>query len=388
MHIMVIPSWYSSSRNKIHGSFFKEQFKALANNNEKITVAYNEIWPITLIGKIHEKHGINFNVEDNLRTYRYKDYNYLPKTSLMFKIFNRRMDKLYQEIVKKEGKIDVIHAHSAFWGGIAAAFISKKYDIPLVITEHSSLKYAKYVKESYKEYIYEAYKNADYLIAVGNGLKKELMEYVNRPIEVINNMVDLKLFYIDENIEDKNSNGNEEFKFFSCAFLEEGKGMECLIKAFTAAFKDKKVTLRIGGDGSLKLSLKKLIEELGIDNQITLLGTLSREDVSKEMKRCNTFVLASEHETFGVVYIEALACGKPVIGADNGGAEDIIKEYNGIIAKKKNVEDLTKALRTIKNNYQMYDKYKISEKAIFSYSEKVLVEKLKGVYKKAYEGNN
>ena len=388
MHIMVIPSWYSSSRNKIHGSFFKEQFKALANNNEKVTVAYNEIWPITMFGKIHEKHGINFNIEDNLRTYRYKDYNYLPKTPLMFKSFNRRMDKLYQEIVKNEGKVDVIHAHSAFWGGIAATYISKKYNIPLVITEHSSLKYAKYAKESYKKYIYEAYENADCLIAVGNGLKKELQEYVNRPIEVIHNMVDLQLFNIDENIESKNSISNREFKFFSCGFLEEGKGMECLIKAFTKAFRDEKVSLRIGADGSLRLPLKKLIEELGMDNQIKLLGALSREEVSKEMRTCDAFALASEHETFGVVYIEALACGKPVIGADNGGAEDIIREDNGIIAKKKNVEDLTKALRKIKDNYQMYDKYEIREKTIFSYSEKVLVERLKGVYKKAYEGNN
>lgn len=388
MHIMVIPSWYSSLRNEIHGSFFKEQFKALANNNEKITVAYNEIWPITMIGKIHEKHGINFNIEDNLRTYRYKGYNYLPKSPLMFKIFNKRMDKLYQEIIKKEGKVDVIHAHSAFWGGIAAAFISKKYNIPLVITEHSSLKYAKYAKESYKKYIFEAYKKADCLIAVGNGLKKELQEYVDRPIEVIHNMVDLQLFYIDENTGDKNSKDKGEFKFFSCGFLEEGKGMECLIKSFAGAFKGEKVTLRIGADGSLKVSLKKLIEELNMDNQIKLLGALSRQEVSKEMSACDAFVLASEHETFGVVYIEALACGKPVIGTDNGGAEDIIREDNGIIAKKKSVEDLTRALIKVKENYKMYDKYSIREKTIFSYSEKVLVEKLKGVYKKAYEGNN
>ena len=388
MHIMVIPSWYSSSRNKIHGSFFKEQFKALANSNEKITVAYNEIWPITMIGKIHEKRGINFNIEDNLRTYRYKDYNYLPKNSLMFKSFNRRMDKLYQEIVRNEGKVDVIHAHSAFWGGIAASFISKKYKIPLVITEHSSLQYAKYTKESYKKYIFEAYENADSLIVVGNGLKKELQGYVNRHIEVIHNMVDLQLFYIDENIEDKNLKDNIEFKFFSCGFLEEGKGMECLIRAFTEAFKNEKVTLRIGADGSLKLPLKKLIESLGMDNQIKLLGALSREEVSAEMRRCDAFALPSEHETFGVVYIEALACGKPVIGADNGGAEDIIREDNGIIAKKKNVEDLIQALKSMKNNYGIYDKYKIREKAIFSYSEKVLVERLKGVYKKVYEGNN
>ena len=388
MHIMVIPSWYSSSANKIHGSFFKEQFKALANNDEKVTVAYNEIWPITMLEKIHEKRGINFSIEDNLRTYRYKDYNYFPKSPLMFKSFNKRMDKLYQEIIKKEGKVDIIHAHSAFWGGIAAAHLSKKYNIPLVLTEHSSLKHAKYTKESYKKYIFEAYENAACLIAVGNGLKKELQEYVDRPIEVIHNMVDLELFYIDEDTESKNSKSNEEFKFFSCAFLEEGKGMDCLIRSFTEAFKDEKVTLRIGGNGSLKLLLKKLIEKLCMDNQIKLLGALSREDVSKEMRRCDAFVLPSEHETFGVVYIEALACGKPVIGADNGGAEDIIEEYNGIIAKKKNVEELTKALIKIKEDYEMYDKCGIREKIVFSYSEKVLVEKLKGVYKKVYEGND
>ncbi len=387
MHIMVIPSWYSSSRNKVHGSFFKEQFKALAESNEKITVAYNEIWPITMLGKIREKRGISFNIEDNLRTYRYKDYNYLPKSQLMFKSFNKRMDKLYQEIVRNEGKIDVIHAHSAFWGGIAAAYLSKKYSIPLVITEHSSLKYAKYAKESYKKHIFDAYETADCLIAVGSGLKKELKEYVNKPVEVIHNMVDLNLFYVDKNdvqdVSDKNG-----FNFFSCAFLEEGKGMECLIKAFAKTFRGENVTLRIGGDGSMKLLLSELIKELNMKEQIQLLGALSREEVSKEMRKCDVFALPSEHETFGVVYIEALACGKPVIGADNGGAEDIIGEENGIIVKKKDVEDLAKALKRIKDNYMMYDKNKIREKTVFSYSEKLLVESLKGVYKKVYEGNN
>ncbi|OOM77698.1 glycosyltransferase [Clostridium sp. BL-8] len=387
MHIMVIPSWYSSPRNKVHGSFFKEQFKALSNSNEKITVAYNEIWPITRFGRIREKRGISFNIEDNLRTYRYKDYNYLPKNPLMFKSFNKRMDKLYQEIVKNEGKVDIIHAHSAFWGGIAAAYLSKKYNIPLVITEHSSLKYAKYAKESYKKYIFAAYEATDCLIAVGSGLKKELQEYVNKPVEVIHNMVDLSLFYMDENnVQDVPL--QKEFKFFSCAFLEEGKGMEFLIKAFAETFKGENTTLRIGGDGSVKSSLSELIEKLNMKEQIKLLGALSREEVSMEMRKCDVFALPSEHETFGVVYIEALACGKPVIGADNGGAEDIIREENGIIVKKKDVKDLAKALKRIKDNYKMYDKNQIREKTVCSYSEKVLVESLKGVYKKVYEGNN
>ncbi|SFC54122.1 glycosyltransferase [Clostridium uliginosum] len=385
MHIMVIPSWYSSPKNKVHGSFFKEQFKALQNSGEKITVAYNEIWPITLFGKINEKRKINFNVEDGLRTYRYKDYNYLPKNPLMFKSFNRRMDKLYKDIVKNEGKVDLIHAHSALWGGIAASYISKKYNIPLVITEHSSLKYAKYLKESYKKYIYKAYESADSLIAVGNGLKKELQGYVNKPIDVIYNMVDLSMFNIDNKTEEYKE--KQHFNFFSCAFLEEGKGMELLIKAFKEAFKNQDVTLRIGGDGSIKSSLEELIKELGINDQITILGALSRTQTANEMKNCDAFALPSEHETFGVVYIEALACGKPVIGAKNGGAEDIITEDNGLIIQKNNMIELINALIYIKENYNSYNKYDIRDKTAFNYCEEVLVKKLKGVYKEVYERN-
>lgn len=378
MHIMVIPSWYSSKANKVHGSFFKEQFKALQNDGEKISVAYNEIWPITKFGKIKEKRKINFQVEDNLRTYRYKDYNYFPKNPMMFRSFNKRMDKLYKEIVKKEGKVDIIHAHSCFWGGIAAAYISKKYNIPLVITEHSSLKYAKYAKDSYKQYIFDAYKEADILISVGTGLKKEISEYVDRDIMVIPNMVDLNLFYID-------NNKNKKFTFFSCAFLEEGKGMGDLIKAFSMAFKGQDVILNIGGDGSTKNSLEELAKEINIDEQVNFLGALSREQVSEEMRKCDAFAFPSEHETFGVVYIEALACGKPVIGANNGGAEDIIEEYNGIIANKNDVDSIKDALIEIKENYNIYNKNLIRKKVVDKYSEEVLVECIKGVYKEAYE---
>lgn len=384
MHIMVIPSWYASSRNKVHGSFFKEQFKALSNAGIKVTVAYNEIWPITMLGRIKENRGIEFSIEDNLKTYRYKDFNYLPKNPLMFRSFNKRMDKLYKEIVEKEGKIDIIHAHSALWGGISAQYISNKYNIPLVLTEHSSLKYARYVKESYKKYIYKAYDKADALIAVGNGLKNEMKNYTNNDIKVIHNMVDLKKFNIDIKSSEKN-NSEDTFNMFSCAFLEEGKGMENLIEAFYLAFKSKDAILRIGGDGSLREKLEGMIKELGMENQIFLLGALSREDVAKEMKNCKCFALASEHETFGVVYIEALACGKPVIGTYNGGADDIIKDYNGIIIEKKDIEKLKDALVKMKNEYKTYDKNEIREKTILSYSENVLVEKLKGVYKEIYE---
>ena len=68
---MFIPSWYSNVRNKVHGSFFKEQALELQKAGVKVTVAYNEVWPLTMLGKIHEEKGLKYNVEDGLKTYRY-----------------------------------------------------------------------------------------------------------------------------------------------------------------------------------------------------------------------------------------------------------------------------------------------------------------------------
>lgn len=98
MHVMFVPSWYHNIRNKVHGSFFKEQALALQEEGIKISIAYNEIWPLTLLGKVNEKKGLNINVEEGLKTFRYKNYNFIPKNPLMFKVFNKRMEKLYRRM--------------------------------------------------------------------------------------------------------------------------------------------------------------------------------------------------------------------------------------------------------------------------------------------------
>ncbi|ATD55235.1 glycosyltransferase [Clostridium chauvoei] len=375
MHIMFVPSWYNNARNKVHGSFFKEQAMALQEAGVKITVAYNEIWPLTLFGKVKEKSGLNINVEDSLKTYRYKNYNFIPKSPLMFKVFNRRMDKIYKEIVKREGKVDVIHAQSSLWGGISAAYVAKKYNIPLVITEHSSVERGKYLRESYKPFIKESYLLADELIVVGNGLKKELSKFSGRnDIKVIHNLIHFDLFNIKKVT-------NKEFVFFSLAFLEGEKGMDTLIKSFSKGFKDTNCKLKIGGDGSQKEELMNLAKKLGVINQVEFLGALSREEVSKNMSDCNAFVLASKYETFGVVYIEALASGKPVIGTFNGGAEDIINSSNGILVKVDDINGLKYAMEYIKENIDKFSPNKIRQDCENRFSKNIIVEKILEVYK-------
>lgn len=376
MHIMFIPSWYSNVRNKVHGSFFKEQALELQKAGVKVTVAYNEVWPLTMLGKIHEEKGLKYNVEDGLKTYRYKNYNYIPKNPLMFKVFNKRMEKLYKEIVKKEGAIDIIHAQSSLWGGISAAYIAEKYNIPLVITEHSSVERGPYVKKSYIPFICDSYKKAQKVITVGNGLKNEIESLSGRQdIEVIGNLVDLSKFTIKKRIK------NEKFIFFSLAFLEGEKGFDTLIKSFAKKFKDKEAVLYIGGDGSQRSWLEALTVENGVKDQIIFLGTLSRDDVSKWMNKCDCFVLPSRYETFGVVYIEALASGRPVIGALNGGAEDIINNLNGYLIPIDDIDILAEKMIEVYDNIESYDEEEIRIDCLKRFSPKVIVNKIISVYK-------
>ena len=376
MHVMFIPSWYNNKRNLVHGSFFKEQAMALQDAGIKVTVAYNEIWPLTLMFKVKEKRGLTFDIEDGLRTYRYKDFNYIPKNPKMFESFNKRLEKLYLEIVKKEGKIDIIHCHSSLWAGISANYISKKYNIPLVITEHSSIEKAIYIKESYKPLVKRSYVECDELIVVGNGLKKELAEFSGREnIKVIHNLIPVDNFYISEN-------ANEDFTFFSLAFLEGEKGMDILIKAFSEKFKGKKYKLIIGGEGSQKGDLMNLANNLGVKEQVEFLGALSREEVAKYMSLCDTFVLASLHETFGVVYIEALASGKPVIGTYNGGAEDIINDKNGLLVNKNDTKSLGDAMVYLSEHIDFYNKQDIRNECVVRFSKEKIINEVIDVYKR------
>lgn len=377
MHVMFIPSWYDNNRNKVHGSFFREQANKLQENGVKVTVAYNEIWPLTLMGKIKEKSGLSFKVEKGLRTYRYKNYNFIPKNPLMFKVFDKRMEKLYKEITKREGKIDIIHAQSSLWGGISASYVAKKYNIPLVITEHSSVERGVYVKKSYYKRIIESYKSSNKVIAVGNGLKKEIEKLSGRNyIEVIGNLVDLSLFDIRDIKRESN-----EFIFFSVAFLEGEKGFDTLIKAFAEKYKNKNAKLVVGGDGSQMEWLKGIAKSENVEDQVVFTGALSREEVANWMNKCNAFVLPSRYETFGVVYIEALASGKPVIGTFNGGAEDIVTKEVGILVEIDNVKALSEAMEYIEQNHKKYEPRALRKYCTEKFSANVIINKIINVYK-------
>ena len=147
-------------------------------------------------------------------------------------------------------------------------------------------------------------------------------------------------------------------------------------------YKNKNVKLVIGGDGSQKEWLKGIAKETGVEPQVLFTGALSREEVASWMNKCHIFVLPSRYETFGVVYIEALASGKPVIATFNGGAEDIINEEVGVLVEIDNVNKLAQAMEKVRENYNKYNPESLRNYCTEKFSANVIIKKIINVYKK------
>ncbi|CCJ34307.1 putative glycosyltransferase [Caloramator australicus RC3] len=186
---------------------------------------------------------------------------------------------------------------------------------------------------------------------------------------------------------------NEIFTFLSVGNLVKSKRHDIVIDAFCKAFTiNDRVQLRIIGDGEERKFLENKVMKLNRGNQVILLGHLSREDVSKEMQRSDAFVLASEFETFGIVYIEAMASGNPVITFKNGGSNNLINKENGILLEENTVEAFSHAMRYMFENREKYNSYNISYSCISKYGKKAYKEKLYEIYngvilKKQVSGN-
>lgn len=375
MNILIIPSWYNSKKNPTNGSFFREQAMALNEAGHNVIIG---VVDVTLEKLSMEDKKVKLYDDCGVKTYRLNQ-NKVRKTGNIGTAvaFRKGLLKVYSEIIKKE-KIDIIHLHSCLWAGLGAVLIKKKSKVPLIITEHSSY-YARYkVRAIEKIMVKYVLDNADEVICVSKGLKNIISSY-RRDISVIPNMVDFKSF---NNSHKEKGEKIKGFTFLSLCYLNRNKGIDILIEAFAKYFKESDSKLIIGGDGPERERLELLTNELGINDKVEFKGALSRKKVAKEMAECDVFILPSRYETFGVVLIEALASGKPVISTKNGGAEDIVTCDNGLIVGVDDIDQLGEAMKNIQNNYNQYNSEDIIKNCISKYSKEVVVEKIEEIYNK------
>lgn len=375
MKILIIPSWYPNSLNSLGGIFFKEQAEALAKHGHDISVLCINQYSVREILK-YKKIVFKNNdfIENYVDTYTV-EYPYIPKLHTLRDYISLYLFKIkFKKYVEKNGLPDIIHVHS-FAAGKYALWLKENYNIPYVVTEHFS-GFARGLLSGSQLLIAEKiFKNSSTNIAVSYEFQNLLEDKFNVEFKYIPNIVNIDFF------NPLNKPKNNIFRFINVASLDENKNQKMLIQSFAKVFKDKNIRLTIVGDGPELLSLKNLIDELQMQEQITLFGRANREEVKTIMQESDAFVLSSQYETFGVVVIEAMACGLPVIATKCGGPESIVQDERVGVLCDIDENSLSEAMKYLYENRDTYDSEYIAKYTKENFSEEVVCKQLEIIYK-------
>lgn len=377
LKILFIAGWYPTKEKLVNGIFVKEHAKAVSLYNDVVVLHARMV--DTPVKGLYE---VTDEAENGIQTIQIKyGRPLIHKTALFIHVWS--IFAAFRKLLKEGWRPDIIHAHINT-AGVPAVIIAKKYRIPTVITEHSSnfllhkltrlgTLRAKFVMN-----------RSDFILPVSKALEMGIKSYgIKNQFEVVPNVVDTKMFYPPSN-----KKRNDKKKMLFVGLLKPVKGIPFLLKAL-AQLKEKRqdFILDIVGDGSNRKEYEQLTEELGLGRMVEFHGFKTKEEVSAFMRKCDFFVQPSLYETFGVTYIEAMACGKPIVATQLSALEEKINEDRGILVRPKDADTLAKAIDSMLDHYQNYSPEKISQYVKDNFGYKLVGKKLDDIYRKVLGEN-
>jgi len=277
----------------------------------------------------------------------------------------------------KLNHIDTVHSHWIIPSGLVGAILKKIFKIKHVLTLHGSdintIKRSLILRHICSFALHNADKitvNSTYtlntVLSIDNSIRDR--------IDILPMGVDTERFTSRTYTEIKESFGAKELILF-IGRLIDWKGINYLItsmKYVTKIFPNS--VLLIGGDGPEKVGLQKLIRELNLERNVFILGSVNTNKLQLYYSSADVFVLPSielngQTEALGVVLLEAMASGTPVIGSNVGGIPDIINDgVNGFLAEPENAVDIANKIIEVLSNKNLCKKF--IEKAYNTIDEK------------------
>ncbi|MEN6463155.1 MAG: glycosyltransferase family 4 protein [Syntrophomonas sp.] len=302
----------------------------------------------------------------------------------------------------KKLNLDVIHVHSPFTMGRVGLHYARKYKIPLLFTYHTMYdQYIHYVplaqdlaKEVTIKYSNNFCNHCNHIIVPSSEVKDMLDNYrIRTPISVIPTGVPVeKLKEGEDNWLQENFNipRNNRVLLFVGRLTKE-KNLEFLIQAFK---KVKKVlpdtTLVLTAQGPLEEDLKKLAAELelSLTSDVIFTGALPFESLVNVYHSADLFVFSSVTETQGLVIIEAMAAGLPVVAVSASGVNDMVDDGVDGILTTCDQDEFAQAIYLVMSNNDLYLKlHKNALNKAQSLSSANMALKLEGVYEKLLNTN-
>jgi L-malate glycosyltransferase len=388
LHIAIISTWYPSPVNAT-GLFVRDQADALIDAGNKATVFMFQYYsPIVWLRKKRKGEPLsNWLKGKNTIPFAGNFVNFTPTRfssdpiAAQKKAFLKFIERSFSKYISINGKPDVIHHHGIANYCYITAHLSKTFNIPYIITEHSMFidRIDHFNSYETKEERLEMIQKASARITVSNFYKEFNEKLFHAPFIMIPNMInsdfaDAPLPVFPKKI--------RPFHFLNIGELARRKRQDILIEAFTKAFKgNTDVHLTIIGNGKLETELKQLVASLQMEKQIQLVGHRNQDELIALLDSSHVIVISSEKESFSMAAAEALFRGNPVLTTRCKGPEDFITENNGLICELNDVEDMRQKLIHIYNKYVSFNHLKIATEAKAQFSEQVIAAKLEDLYR-------
>lgn len=244
-------------------------------------------------------------------------------------------------------KIDVINLHYPLSNFFYLALISRLFGLPLVISIHGADLFPRGKRMTrYPWGLQILFFSAYRIVAPSRSLLHDFVTVFPKLAdrgEVIYNGLDTSELFGPSGLSTPGGSGRS---ILCIASHKETKGADVLLRAFARVVeKAPNWTLILVGGGPLRAKHEELARDLGLDGKVLFQGPKSRAEVGALLRFCDLFVLPSRSESFGLVIIEAMACGKPVVASAVGGIPEIIQQgENGILVEPENPAALAEAI--------------------------------------------
>jgi glycosyltransferase involved in cell wall biosynthesis len=341
LHVLTLTPFFPSDQNEVSGCFIAEPIEQLRQFGvDSSVIAASPIY-------YPRKHSSSSAAAEWVR------YPQLPGNlglSSAGKLLYARLLGRVQQLHSVK-PIDVIHAHAALPCGHAAALLSRRLNVPFVVTVHGLDVFNNChlggIPAAWRRKVsVDVYCAARNVVCI-SGKVQEVLK-TGTPAEtcstIVHNGVDPSLF--SPNPAD---GGQFDPQILMVGTLLRSKGHELVLRALEYLKPSfPKLRCLIIGEGPDRARFEALVRELGIGHQVQFVGRQSRSEVADAMRRCSVFVLPSRDEGLGCVYLEAMSCGKPVIGCQGQGIDEVIEHRkNGWLVPAEGLEELVLGLSAL-----------------------------------------
>jgi glycosyltransferase involved in cell wall biosynthesis len=291
--------------------------------------------------------------------------------------------------LRRRFPFDLIHAHYTYPDGVVAVRLGRRYRVPVIITEQNLWGPWMDAHPSVRRKAVWAARESTFQIAISSAVRESIAcdAGESEKLRVIPDGVDGSAFTLPEDGRRPVSN-----QILFVGAIRPVKGADVLLQAMRMLLgRGRDLKLVFAGESYFRSyqrehdRIREMVRASGLEDHIQFLGKQLPNELVRAMQESALLALPSRAESLGMVLLEALACGTPVVATRCGGPEDIVNDQVGILVPPEDPEALARGIEAVLDRRARYDPKKLRAYALDNFGLETVGRRIADLYAEALE---